>query len=115
MAAVKRKLGVGTKKVGRRVKVEGARKAILRVFEELGGIEGMVGWAREDPTRFYQSVFPRLLAAELKARAGQAGASVGQAWFRELLGKLDGGHKELVKARERGTAGERVAAGGAAE
>ncbi|MBL6752033.1 MAG: hypothetical protein ISP90_16050 [Nevskia sp.] len=75
-----------------------ARSAIWQVFEELGGIEAMAAWAREDLTRFYQSVFPRLLAAEARAQGGAREPAVPRGWLKELLGRLDdGGHKELVK------------------
>src|SRR5215213_7503696 len=45
-----------------------AKDGINRVFEDLGGVEGMVNWARSSPknlTLFYTQIFPKLLAAQV--------------------------------------------------
>lgn len=37
------------------------RAAAMQVFEDLGGVHGMLDWARENQTVFYQKVLPVLV------------------------------------------------------
>src|SRR4051812_46569480 len=51
-----------------------AKDGINRVFEELGGVEGMYDWARSSPknlTLFYTQIFPKLLAAQVLDAAAE--------------------------------------------
>ena len=45
-----------------------AKDGIARVFEDLGGVDGMVAWAMSSPKNlyaFYAHIYPRLLAAQV--------------------------------------------------
>jgi hypothetical protein len=55
-----------------------AKHGINRVFEELGGVEGMVNWALSSPKNlcaFYVHIYPRLLAAQVLDAAAEGLAS----------------------------------------
>ena len=55
-----------------------AKDGINRIFEELGGVQGMVNWARSSPknlTLFYTQIFPKLLAAQAVDAAAERLAS----------------------------------------
>src|SRR4051794_10560750 len=55
-----------------------AKDGINRIFEELGGVEGMVTWARSSPKNlyaFYVYIYPKLLAAQVLDVAAERLAS----------------------------------------
>lgn len=44
-----------------------ARQALADVFEQMGGTEGLLEWAKAHPSQFYLFLWPRLLPKEVKA------------------------------------------------
>jgi hypothetical protein len=40
-----------------------AGAAVLTVFEQVGGIEAMADWAKENPTDFYKGPFAKIISA----------------------------------------------------
>jgi hypothetical protein len=61
------KAGPGRRKGQPNVVSRLAKDGINQVFEELGGVEGMVKWCRRSPKNlyaFYVHIWPRLLAAQ---------------------------------------------------
>ena len=56
----------------------------------LGGVEGMVRWARNRPTDFYCKIYPKLIGVEVLAKTDEApkqdAESVSEALKRILLG-----------------------------
>jgi hypothetical protein len=75
---------------------------IAEVFEMLGGVEGMVKWARNDRTEFYRKLYPKLIGVDVLAKTDevpkQNAASASEALKRILLGimasRQDGNEKE---------------------
>src|SRR4051794_8647927 len=62
------KPGPGRKKGQPNVLNALAKDGINRIFEELGGVEGMVEWALSSPKNlyaFYVHIYPKLLAAQV--------------------------------------------------
>lgn len=43
-----------------------ARAAVLGVFHQLGGEDGMAAWARENETDFYTKLFPKIITKEVE-------------------------------------------------
>src|SRR5689334_22099185 len=63
-----------------------AKDGFNRVFEELGGVEGMVNWARSDPKNlhdFYVHIFPKLLGAQAADAAAERLAQ------RPVIGRIE--------------------------
>jgi hypothetical protein len=68
----------------------------------LGGVDGMVNWARNHPTQFYCKIYPKLIGVDVPAKTGAApkqdAESVSEALKRILLGiqasRQDGHEKE---------------------
>ena len=52
-----------------------AQQAIAEVFENLGGVEALTEWARQNPDKFYLFLWPRLLPKEVKADIEVSGGS----------------------------------------
>lgn len=66
-----------------------AKEAIERVFDDLGGADGLKTWVAEDPLNkrvFYGNIWPKILPKEIKADVTHRG------WFNVLAGL--GGDKE---------------------
>jgi hypothetical protein len=63
---------------------------IAEVFEMLGGVDGMVKWARNRPTEFYCKIYPKLIGVDVPAKTDevpkQDAESVSKALERVLLG-----------------------------
>jgi hypothetical protein len=49
-----------------------AKENIAEVFEMLGGVEGMVKWARNRPTAFYCKIYPKLIGVHVQAETDEA-------------------------------------------
>jgi hypothetical protein len=50
------------------------KEAFRAAFDELGGVEALVGWARENETQFYQ-LYSKLIPTEIDATiSGKDGA-----------------------------------------
>lgn len=58
-----------------------AKENIALVFERMGGVEGMLKWAKTNRTEFYK-IYPRLLPLEVSGADG-AGITVVIQKFRE--------------------------------
>jgi hypothetical protein len=58
-----------------------AKENIAAVFEEMGGVEGMLKWAKRNQTEFYK-IYPRLLPLEVSGEDG-GGITVVIQKFRE--------------------------------
>lgn len=52
-----------------------ARGAVLEVFKDMGGVKGMLEWARENPSSFY-GAFLKLIPKELSDNDRGAGITV---------------------------------------
>ena len=67
-----------------------ANENIAECFEMLGGVEGMVRWARNRPTDFYCKIYPKLIGVDVPAKTDevpkQDAESVSKALERILLG-----------------------------
>jgi hypothetical protein len=71
-SAVHGKPGPG-RPAGRPNKITGqAKENIAEVFERLGGVEGMVRWARNHPTGFYCKIYPKLIGVDVQAKTDEA-------------------------------------------
>ena len=71
-SAVDGKPGPG-RPAGRPNKITGqAKENIAEVFEILGGVEGMVKWARNHPTEFYCKIYPKLIGVDVQAETDEA-------------------------------------------
>ena len=58
---------------GRPNKITGqAKENIAEVFERLGGVEGMVKWARNHATAFYSKIYPKLIGVDVQAKTDEA-------------------------------------------
>jgi hypothetical protein len=44
-----------------------AKENIAEVFERLGGVEGMLKWARYHPTAFFSKIYPKLIGVDVLA------------------------------------------------
>lgn len=53
-----------------------AKDTIAQVFEDIGGVENMAGWAKENPTQFYQ-IYAKLLPLQVNG-AGENGEHLGK-------------------------------------
>ena len=53
----------------------GTKQAAMDVFEQLGGVEAMVAWAKENQTEFYTRVFSKILPREVEV-SGQGGQPI---------------------------------------
>ena len=49
-----------------------AKENIAECFEMLGGVEGMVKWARNHPTEFYCKIYPKLIGVDVQAKTDEA-------------------------------------------
>ena len=49
-----------------------AKDNIAEVFERLGGVEGMVKWARNHATAFYSKIYPKLIGVDVQAKTDEA-------------------------------------------
>lgn len=73
--ALGRKTG-GRKKGSRNKVTLAAKEAIARAADELGGVDRLVAWAKEDPSNervFWGTVYPKLLPLQVDG-PGQNGA-----------------------------------------
>lgn len=52
------------------------RMGIVQVYERLGGPDGLLAWAMDNPDTFYGSVLPRVLPAELAESGHGSGITV---------------------------------------
>jgi len=60
----------GGRQAGTRNKItQGAKANIMRVFEEIGGVENFAKWARENETEFYRH-YARLVPLEVSGEGG---------------------------------------------
>jgi len=58
---------------GRPNKITGqAKENIAEVFERLGGVEGMVKWARNHRNEFYRKLYPKLIGVDVLAKTDEA-------------------------------------------
>ena len=67
-----------------------AKEAIEKVFDDLGGSDGLKLWVAEDPMNkrvFYGQIWPKVLPKEIKADVTHRG------WFNVLAG-LDSDNKD---------------------
>jgi hypothetical protein len=46
------------------------REGIQRAYDELGGANALLAWARENPTVFYTQLWAKLLPMEINAQGG---------------------------------------------
>lgn len=53
-----------------------AAAALDKCFTELGGVDGLVEWAKRNPDKFYLFLWPRLLPKEIKATVDYAPSPV---------------------------------------
>jgi hypothetical protein len=49
-----------------------AKDNVAECFEMLGGVEGMVKWARNHPTEFYCKLYPKLIGVDVLAKTDEA-------------------------------------------
>jgi hypothetical protein len=71
-SAVHGKPGPG-RLAGRPNKITGqAKENIAEVFEMLGGVEGMLKWARNRPAEFYCKIYPKLIGVHVQAKTDEA-------------------------------------------
>jgi hypothetical protein len=49
-----------------------AKENIAEVFDMLGGVEGMVKWARNHPAEFYGKIYVKLIRVDVQAKADEA-------------------------------------------
>ena len=62
---------------------QAAKEAIEKVFDDLGGADGLYEWTLDDPANkriFYGQVWPKILPKEIKADVNHRG------WFDVLAG-----------------------------
>jgi hypothetical protein len=70
--AVHGKPGPG-RPAGRPNKITGqAKENIAEVFEMLGGVEGMVKWARNHQAEFYRKIYIKLIGVDVQAKTDEA-------------------------------------------
>jgi hypothetical protein len=99
-SALRRKTGPG-RPAGRTGQ---ATENITEVFEMLGGVEGMVKWARNHPKEFYRKLYPKLISVDVLAKTDEApkqdAESLSEAIERALLSirasRQDGHEEESV-------------------
>jgi hypothetical protein len=69
-----------------------AEDKIAQVFEMMGGVQGLVNWARNHPSEFYRKIYPMLIGVFIAARVDeqpkQAEESALEAFNRAALSVL---------------------------
>jgi len=80
MGAGGRRPGAGRPKGSTSKETKAFKEAVEIAFSELGGVKGLVEWARTNPDAFYNGIFPKLAPLQVH----HSGA--------------DGGHLSLIVA-----------------
>lgn len=67
-------MALGKKTGGRKKGVQNkttvaVKEALQSTFDEIGGVNGLVNWAKQEPTEFYK-LWGKLLPTEVKADVG---------------------------------------------
>lgn len=57
--------GAGAKKGVQRIRTQQAHEAIAMAFDNIGGVEALTAWARENPGPFYERVWPKIIPVQL--------------------------------------------------
>lgn len=57
--------GAGAKKGVQRERTKQAHEAIALAFDEIGGVEALTAWARENQSAFYERVWPKIIPVQL--------------------------------------------------
>jgi hypothetical protein len=71
-SAVRGKSGPG-RRTGQPNKTTGlAKDNIAEAFEMMGGVEGLLKWAKQHPREFYCKVYPRLIPVDVQAKTDEA-------------------------------------------
>lgn len=60
-----RRKGAGAKAGVPRTKTKKAYEAIELAFEGIGGVEALTRWARENPSDFYKTIFPKIIPVQI--------------------------------------------------
>lgn len=68
-----------------------AKEAFQAAFDEMGGVEKLVTWAKDNQTDFYK-LYGRLIPLDVNNNHGV------QDSLAELMGKIDGRSRDLPKA-----------------
>jgi len=74
MGAGGRRPGAGRPKGSVSTQTKAFKEAVEIAFSELGGVNGLVEWARTNPDAFYNGIFPKLapLQVHLSGKDGEA-------------------------------------------
>jgi hypothetical protein len=87
-STVRGKSGPG-RPTGRPNKTTGlAKDNIAETFEMLGGVEGLLRWAKQHPKEFYCKVYPRLVPVDVQAAKTDEAVKKEDNSAREALGRI---------------------------
>lgn len=69
-----KRAGAGRPKGSVSTQTKAFKEAVEIAFSELGGVNGLVEWARTNPDAFYSGIFPKLapLQVHLSGKDGEA-------------------------------------------
>lgn len=65
MARGGKRAGAGRPKGSVSTQTKAFKEAVEIAFSELGGVDGLVEWARTNPDAFYQGIFPKLAPLQI--------------------------------------------------
>jgi hypothetical protein len=74
MGAGGRRPGAGRPKGSVSTQTKAFKEAVEIAFSELGGVKGLVEWARTNPDAFYQGIFPKLAPLQVHHSGHDGGA-----------------------------------------